>query len=102
MWPACRLSVRLVVLGSSSLHKQRTGRLRVFDAMSGCGVRALRYLNEAGADFVLANDASQSETELRLHNMQSYAHGSSDANAEPTWQVSREDANKALMKAYIE
>ncbi|WP_242036420.1 N2,N2-dimethylguanosine tRNA methyltransferase [Cyanobium sp. FACHB-13342] len=33
------------------------GRLRVLDAMAGCGIRALRYGLEAGAEAVWANDA---------------------------------------------
>jgi tRNA (guanine26-N2/guanine27-N2)-dimethyltransferase len=30
--------------------------LRILDGMTGCGVRPLRYVREAGADFVWAND----------------------------------------------
>jgi tRNA (guanine26-N2/guanine27-N2)-dimethyltransferase len=42
----------------ATLYKQRHGHLRVLDAMTGCGVRPLRYLLEAGADWVWANEAN--------------------------------------------
>lgn len=40
--------------------RRETGRAepRVLDAMCGSGIRALRYLKEGGAGFVLANDAN--------------------------------------------
>ncbi|MEM9093083.1 MAG: tRNA (guanine-N1)-methyltransferase [Cyanobacteria bacterium P01_F01_bin.53] len=39
-------------------HKQRTGNLRIIDAMTGCGVRPLRYVLEADADYVWANEGN--------------------------------------------
>lgn len=43
---------------AAALYKAEAGQLRVLDVMSGCGVRALRYHLEAGADWVWANDAN--------------------------------------------
>ncbi len=49
-------------------HKQHSanpdGQLRVLDAMTGCGVRAVRYLLEAEADYVWANEGNWELSEL--------------------------------------
>ncbi|GAQ91686.1 tRNA methyltransferase [Klebsormidium nitens] len=43
---------------AARVHQQQTGAgLRVLDVMSGCGVRGARYLDQAGVDYVWANDA---------------------------------------------
>ena len=43
---------------AAAIYKTDAGRLRVLDAMTGCGVRPLRYLLESQADWVWANDAN--------------------------------------------
>ena len=53
--PESRPSRDLGVLLACSLAAR--GPLRVLDAMAGCGIRALRYALEAGAEAVWANDA---------------------------------------------
>ena len=53
--PESRPSRDLGVLLARSLAAR--GPLRVLDAMAGCGIRALRYGLEAGAEAVWANDA---------------------------------------------
>ncbi len=45
------------------------GRLRVLDAMAGCGIRALRYGLEAGAEAVWANDADPDRLPLLQRNL---------------------------------
>ncbi len=40
------------------LYKTRHGHLRVLDAMTGCGIRPLRYILEADADYVWANEGN--------------------------------------------
>lgn len=47
---------RDLALLAAKLYQQQHGTLRVLDAMTGCGVRPLRYLLEAGADWVWANE----------------------------------------------
>ena len=47
----------------------REGRLRVLDAMAGCGIRALRYGLEAGAELVWANDADPDRLPLLQTNL---------------------------------
>lgn len=49
--------VRDLGILAAAIHQQKTGELRVLDAMAGCGVRGLRYLLEAEAEFVWVNDA---------------------------------------------
>ncbi len=39
-------------------HGQNCDQLKILDGMSACGVRALRYLQEAAASFVWVNDAN--------------------------------------------
>ena len=46
-----RMGRDLAVLAAAVDRRER-GVLRVLDAMSGCGVRSLRYALEARADFV--------------------------------------------------
>lgn len=43
---------------AAALYRRQQGQLRVIDAMSGCGVRPLRYHLEAGADWVWANEGN--------------------------------------------
>jgi tRNA (guanine26-N2/guanine27-N2)-dimethyltransferase len=45
------------------------GPLRVLDAMAGCGIRALRYGLEAGAEAVWANDADPDRLPLVMANL---------------------------------
>ncbi|NJM46886.1 MAG: tRNA (guanine-N1)-methyltransferase [Alkalinema sp. RU_4_3] len=52
-----RISRDLGVL-VAQVYRQRAGRLRVLDGMSGAGVRSLRYALEAEADFVWANEGN--------------------------------------------
>jgi tRNA (guanine26-N2/guanine27-N2)-dimethyltransferase len=42
---------------AAQVYRQSQPTLRLFDGMSGCGIRALRYLVEAAADFAWINDA---------------------------------------------
>ncbi len=47
----------------------RQGPLQVLDAMAGCGIRALRYGLEAGAEVVWANDADPDRLPLLEANL---------------------------------
>ena len=65
--PASRPSRDLGVL--LARHLAAAGRLRVLDAMAGCGIRALRYGLEAGAAEVWANDADPDRLPLLQANL---------------------------------
>ncbi|HIK44988.1 MAG TPA: tRNA (guanine-N1)-methyltransferase [Leptolyngbyaceae cyanobacterium M65_K2018_010] len=55
--PASTVARDLAVLAAAE-YRQRQGQLRVLDAMTGCGVRPLRYILEAKADWVWANEGN--------------------------------------------
>ena len=65
--PASRPSRDLGVLLAADLAAR--GPLRVLDAMAGCGIRALRYGQEAGATSVWANDADPDRVALLQANL---------------------------------
>ena len=44
---------------ANKTHSAKNSSLRILDAMTGCGVRPLRYILEAGADYVWANEGNQ-------------------------------------------
>lgn len=50
-------------------HKHTTGRLRVLDAMAGCGVRSLRYWQESQADWVWVNEGNPDLHPLLTENL---------------------------------
>ncbi|KAI5076260.1 hypothetical protein GOP47_0008325 [Adiantum capillus-veneris] len=57
---------------AAALYKRSQGRLRVLDAMAGCGVRALRYLKQSDADFVLVNDCNPNLHSTIVENFSRY------------------------------
>jgi tRNA (guanine26-N2/guanine27-N2)-dimethyltransferase len=80
----------------AAVHSQQNGgNLRVVDVMSGCGVRAARYLHQAGADFVWANDACEELAETLRSNLSQGQTG--ESGAEEPWRITHEDANKLLL-----
>ncbi|CAK7339964.1 unnamed protein product [Dovyalis caffra] len=83
---------------AASLYKQSKGKLRVLDAMCGCGIRSLRYLLEAKADFVLANDANDEHRRVILENLKKVDRSSGD---ERKWVVTHLDANRVLSECYL-
>ncbi|MQL76041.1 hypothetical protein Taro_008412 [Colocasia esculenta] len=85
---------------SALLHGRSTGRApRILDAMCGCGVRSLRYLLQAGAGFVWANDANDEHRRLIVSNLARA--GGAEQGAERRWVVSHLDANKVLVESYL-
>ncbi|XP_042381482.1 tRNA (guanine(26)-N(2)/guanine(27)-N(2))-dimethyltransferase-like [Zingiber officinale] len=87
---------------SAALHRQSLcsgSGLRVIDAMCGCGIRSLRYLAQAGADFVWANDASEDCRPLILSNLSRHPRVSPGGGR--CWVVSHLDANRVLAENYL-
>lgn len=66
--PESRLARDLGLL-AAAVYRAETGRLRVLETMAGCGIRALRYSLEAGADFVWTNDANPDLAPLLQANL---------------------------------
>ncbi|NEQ54609.1 MAG: tRNA (guanine-N1)-methyltransferase [Leptolyngbya sp. SIO3F4] len=84
--PASKIGRDLAIL-AAAIYRQQHGHLRVIDAMTGCGVRPLRYHLEAGADWVWANEGN------------SDLHGVLDENlrqsmAPDTYCITHQDANQ--------
>ncbi|KAK3139082.1 hypothetical protein QOZ80_5AG0377520 [Eleusine coracana subsp. coracana] len=71
------------------------------DAMCGCGVRALRYLAQAGADFVWANDASEALRPVILANLSRFEERAAAEPGRRRWVVSHNDATRLLAERYL-
>ncbi|XP_076927256.1 tRNA (guanine(26)-N(2))-dimethyltransferase-like [Bidens hawaiensis] len=82
---------------AAALYKKSNNYLRVLDAMCGCGIRSLRYLAEAKADFVLANDANEECNGVIVSNLLSVS-----SEDERRWKVSHAVANRVLAERYVE
>ncbi|XP_024988711.1 tRNA (guanine(26)-N(2))-dimethyltransferase [Cynara cardunculus var. scolymus] len=82
---------------AAALYKRSNDKLRVLDAMCGCGIRSLRYLAEARADFVLANDANEDCNGVIVSNLSTVS-----SEDEGRWKVSHSVANRVLAERYVE
>ncbi|KAL6126836.1 hypothetical protein ACLB2K_074881 [Fragaria x ananassa] len=80
---------------AATLYKKSRGKLRVLDALCGCGVRSLRYLVEAEADFVLANDGNVESRDVITANL------SQVEEEEERWKVTLMDANRIMTECYM-
>lgn len=83
---------------AASLYKKSKGSVRILDAMCGCGIRSLRYLVEAEADFVLANDANEDYRRTILENL---SRGSGFSEEGRRWVVTHSDANRVMTECYL-
>ncbi|CAI0431344.1 unnamed protein product [Linum tenue] len=81
---------------AASVYRQSKGGLRVLDAMCGCGIRSCRYLMEAEADFVLANDANDEYRDLIVGNLKQVERD------ETRWVVCHSEANRVLTERYLQ
>ncbi|CAJ1974561.1 unnamed protein product [Sphenostylis stenocarpa] len=82
---------------AASLHKNDNGSLRVLDALCGCGIRSIRYLAQAGADFVAANDGNESYQSTIVENLSSVS-----SEEEGRWVVTHLEANRVMMDYYLQ
>jgi tRNA (guanine26-N2/guanine27-N2)-dimethyltransferase len=92
--PNSKIIRDLGVLAAASYRRQN-GNLRVLDAMSGCGVRSLRYWLESGADFVWANDGNPELNEILLENL-------AEAIAAGCCQITHENAHRLFFDRYCQ
>lgn len=80
-----RMGRDLAILAAIA-HKRTHHSLRILDAMTGSGIRPIRYALEANADFIWANEGN-----WELHNLlQSNLSKHLDANR---YSITHEDAN---------
>lgn len=82
---------------AASLQKKKNGSLRVLDALCGCGIRSLRYLKEAEADFVAANDGNDSYGSIIVGNLSRVS-----VKEEKRWVVTHLEANRVMTDYYIQ
>ncbi|XP_073157375.1 uncharacterized protein [Henckelia pumila] len=80
---------------SAAVYKKSHNALRVLDAMCGCGIRSLRYLVEADADFVLANDANEDCGTIISGNLERAGRESK------RWLVTHSDANRVFAECFL-
>ena len=69
------------------------GHLRILDAMTGCGVRPLRYLLEAEADYVWANEGNWDLHDCLAANL-------SESLAPHRYRITHLDANELFFDCY--
>lgn len=82
---------------AASLQKKANGSLRVLDALCGCGIRSARYLKEAEADFVVANDGNDSYGRIIEENLSRVS-----AKEEGRWVVTHLEANRVMTDYYMQ
>jgi tRNA (guanine26-N2/guanine27-N2)-dimethyltransferase len=78
---------------SAAIYRCDTSHLRVLDAMSGCGVRSLRYWLESRADWVWANEGNPELSSVLHQNLE-------EAIASGCCQVTHLDANRVFFECY--
>ncbi|MEM8778689.1 MAG: tRNA (guanine-N1)-methyltransferase [Cyanobacteria bacterium P01_G01_bin.49] len=57
---------------AAAIYRKNQGKLRVLDAMTGCGVRSLRYCLESGADYIWLNDSNQDNKPILDQNLSDF------------------------------
>ncbi|MGF1519240.1 MAG: tRNA (guanine-N1)-methyltransferase [Nodosilinea sp.] len=77
---------------AAAVYRQRQGQLRVLDAMTGGGVRPLRYALEAGADWVWANEGNPDLATVLQANLA--------ALPADTYCLTHQDANQVFFTCY--
>ncbi len=85
--------VRDLGILAATVHRQHTQRLRVLDAMAGCGIRSLRYWTESGADWLWVNDSNPELATVLHENL-------SKAIAQGCAQITHQDANRIFFDCY--
>lgn len=87
---------------AASIHRNNNGnKLKILDAMCGCGIRSLRYLVQSNADFVLANDADDVHRRVVLSNLSSRVPRMEEDGGSRRWVVRNDDANRVMMECCL-
>ena len=84
---------RDLALLAAAAYKARRGHLRAIDAMTGCGVRPLRYVLEANADYVWANEGNTDLRSLVQANLSRSLRGD-------RYKITHQDANAVFFDCY--
>lgn len=86
-------TVRDLAVLAAAVYRRNHGRLRVLDAMAGCGVRSLRYVLESEADFVWANDSNSDIQTALQENLSNALNGKQ-------YRISDRDAIRVFFDCY--
>ncbi|WP_228016166.1 tRNA (guanine-N1)-methyltransferase [Leptolyngbya ectocarpi] len=76
---------------AAAIYRQHHGQLRVIDAMTGCGVRPLRYHLESGADWIWANEGNPELRALLQENLR-------QGMAPESYGITHQDANQLFFR----
>jgi tRNA (guanine26-N2/guanine27-N2)-dimethyltransferase len=90
--PHSKIVRDLGVLAATS-YRSKQGNLRILDAMSGCGVRSLRYWLESGANWVWANEGNPELNPILSQNLE-------EAIAAGCCQITYENAHRLFFERY--
>ncbi len=88
--PASKIGRDLAVL-AAAIYRQHHGQLRIIDAMTGCGVRSLRYHLESGADWIWANEGNPELHPILQNNLR-------QAMAPGSYCLTHQDANQLFFR----
>lgn len=86
--------VRNLGILAATLHRLDRGSLRVLDAMSGCGVRSLRYWLESNADWLWVNEGNPELKPILEQNL-------AKAIASGCCQITYLDAHRLFFDCYL-
>ncbi|MEM6449862.1 MAG: tRNA (guanine-N1)-methyltransferase [Cyanobacteria bacterium P01_D01_bin.105] len=86
-----RVGRDLAVLAAIA-HKSEVQSLRILDAMTGCGVRPLRYALEAKADYIWANEGNPDLQPQLAENLKGLT--------PERYQITHRDANAVFFHCY--
>lgn len=90
--PQSQVGRDLAVL-AAAVYRNHRQELRVLDAMTGCGVRPLRYQLEANADWVWANEGNPELQEVLSQNL-------SAGMRSQSYRITHQDANQIFFDCY--
>lgn len=85
--------VRDLGILAAAIYQADTGKLRVLDAMAGCGVRSLRYWLESGADWLWVNEGNPEMGAILKQNL-------NQAISSKCAQVTHINANQVFFDCY--
>lgn len=90
--PKAKLARDLGIL-AATIYRSEYGSLKVLDAMTGGGVRSLRYTLESQADFVWANDSNFEVAPVLEQNLGQLPSDS--------YRITYQDANRVFFDCYL-
>ena len=85
--------VRDLGILAANIYKQDVGTLKILDAMSGCGVRSLRYWLESDADWIWVNEGNPELNSLLHHNLR-------EATAQKCCRITHQDTHRLFFDCY--